>query len=199
MNTGIYSIVNIVNHMNYVGSAIDLRERWKKHIKELNSNTHGSSKLQNAWNKYGEKNFTFMVREFVKDKSKLIEREQWWMDFLKSNNRELGYNIRLIAESCLGIKHSEETKQRMSLAKKGKTWSEDYKKKMSEVKKGLVKSPEWQAKITASLIARRDKNMWPHEKGSKCKCEECKLKKKLQHIERCKPLPYIMVDNNAHR
>lgn len=59
----IYRITNIQTQKSYVGITEDFERRRKKHIKELNSNTHHSPKLQNAWNYWGENNFEWTVRE----------------------------------------------------------------------------------------------------------------------------------------
>lgn len=59
----IYRIVNLTTQKCYVGITEDFDRRKKLHIKELNSNTHHSSKLQNAWNYYGSEDFEWIVRE----------------------------------------------------------------------------------------------------------------------------------------
>lgn len=59
----IYRITNIITNQCYVGITEDFSRRKKKHIKELNSNTHHSPKLQNAWNYYGSDKFEWSVRE----------------------------------------------------------------------------------------------------------------------------------------
>ena len=59
----IYRITNIQTQKSYVGITEDFEQIRKKHIKELNSNTHHSPKLQNAWNYWGENNFEWTVRE----------------------------------------------------------------------------------------------------------------------------------------
>lgn len=59
----IYRITNIQTQKTYVGITEDFERRKRKHIKELNSNTHHSPKLQNAWNYWGENNFEWTVRE----------------------------------------------------------------------------------------------------------------------------------------
>lgn len=48
----VYKIYNKINGKFYIGSSIDLGERWKSHIDELNRNVHDNFHLQNAWNKY---------------------------------------------------------------------------------------------------------------------------------------------------
>jgi len=85
--------------------------------------------------------FIFDILEFC-GKDKLIEREQFWIDNYKARGEVL-YNIRLIAQSCLGVKRSEETKWKISEAKKGKSpswakgkkFSEEHRQKISEAKK----------------------------------------------------------------
>lgn len=59
----IYSIINEVNGKRYVGMTIDISRRLRKHKTELKNNTHHSFKLQNAWNLYGEENFSYSFRE----------------------------------------------------------------------------------------------------------------------------------------
>jgi len=109
MTRGIYIIINKVNGKFYIGSACSLNGRWAVHRSKLNNRTHPNSHLQNSWNKYGEENFKFRVLEPVKDVNNLLEREQFWMDLLKPE-----YNILPTAGSPLGVKRSEESKQKFS-------------------------------------------------------------------------------------
>jgi group I intron endonuclease len=131
--TGIYLIVNKVNNKVYVGKAINLKDRWRVHKWNLERNKHVNNYLQNAWNKYGEPNFQFEILEEC-EKEKLIEREQYWMDFYSSFESDNGYNIKKIFE---GVEyHSEETKKKISENNscfwKGKHHSEETKRKMKK-------------------------------------------------------------------
>lgn len=58
---GIYAITNLVNNKKYIGQAVDIEDRWKDHIRDLNNNKHHNPPLQNAWNKYGMDNFSFSI------------------------------------------------------------------------------------------------------------------------------------------
>ena len=110
----IYRIRNTVNGAFYIGSAVCVKNRMAKHFSDLRKGKHGNSKMQNSFNKYGAEAFVFEVLEPVIAKTLLIEREQFYMDHLKPT-----LNIRTIAESCLGMKASEETKRKMSEARRG--------------------------------------------------------------------------------
>lgn len=59
----IYHIINKINNKRYVGQTINFQNRKATHLRNLKSNQHHSSKLQRAWNKYGEDNFKFLVKE----------------------------------------------------------------------------------------------------------------------------------------
>jgi len=89
---GIYKIENVVNGKVYVGSSIRIDIRYIHHKSELKNETHSNNYLQNSWKKHGEKNFLFGVLEECSKKD-LIEREQFWMDKLKSLNNKFGYNL----------------------------------------------------------------------------------------------------------
>ena len=96
---------------------IGFRHRWNRHLSKLRSNKHFSKKLQNAYNKYGEEFLYFEILE-VCEPELCLDREQIYID--KYNACYLGYNSRPKASSQLGFKHSEESKQNQSFAKKEK-------------------------------------------------------------------------------
>lgn len=146
--SGIYCIVNKVNFKVYVGSAVDLERRKYDHVKDLRKNRHYNSKLQNAWNKYGEDNFVFDVLEFVEDKTKLLDTEQFWIDF--SSCVSIGYNINPTAYSRLGAVLSTETKKKIGDSSRGRFVSEDTRKKISNRHKGREDSEETRKKKSIS-------------------------------------------------
>lgn len=147
-NSGVYQIRNLLNGKIYVGSTYNLTKREYKHFYDLDNNIHSNKHLQYAFNKYKEESFVFEVLEYIgkvknadKFRECLIDREQYWIDILDVCNLDKGYNINKNAYSCLGVKRSEETKQKMSEIKKGKHIGENnpmYGKKHTEKTKYLI-------------------------------------------------------------
>lgn len=131
MNTGIYMITNIINKKIYIGSACDIKKRWKKHKQHLRNNKHHNIHLQKAWIKYGEKAFKFEILQNVSYAEHLISCEQKYLDYFKSYDKNKGYNIRIIADSNLGIKTRKETREKLSLLAKNRKMSEETKNKIS--------------------------------------------------------------------
>lgn len=130
MKSAIYMIFNVVNEKFYIGSAVNLDKRLASHLWHLTNNSHYNRYLQRAWDKYGFDNFQFYRLELC-DKEKLIEREQHYIDLLKPK-----YNLSPTAGSCLGVKHTEETKLKMSEWQVGRKMSDEAKQKMSKAAKG---------------------------------------------------------------
>lgn len=139
---GIYQIKNIVNGHIYIGSTIDFKKRWKAHKQELRTGSHHSIHLQRAWNMYGENAFEFSVLCEVDDTSSLLDVEQAYLDECAPE-----YNICSKAGSPLGVKHTDETKRKLSEAHKGKQMSEEARAKLSELNKGKHLSEEHKRKI----------------------------------------------------
>lgn len=127
----VYMIKNKTNGKVYIGSAVNPQERRRQHINDLKKKRHHSVHLQRAWDRYGEDNFEFKIIETVADKNNLIEREQFFMDYYLSYNKNKGYNLQPKANNSLGYKHTNESKRNMSIAHIGKILSDDTKRKIS--------------------------------------------------------------------
>ena len=107
--SGIYEIRNVLNNKVYIGSSVDIPERWNEHKRELSKNNHHSILLQRAWNKYGEENFKFNILEKYSE-NELLNREQYYLDLHMTYDRNKGYNIAKYASAPMkGRKHSKET------------------------------------------------------------------------------------------
>lgn len=127
---GVYKIVNIVNNKVYIGSSVNIKYRLNTHKRLLRQNKHFNYHLQSSYNKHGESSFLFVQLE-ITTKEQMIEREQYWIDFLKVTDPKIGYNKRLIATTNLGIKLSEETRKKLSISHLGHKRSKEAQLKIS--------------------------------------------------------------------
>ncbi len=115
--SGVYLLTNTVNGKIYIGSSHNVGERWYKHFEYPKSNS--CTKLRRAIEKYGKEAFTAVVlEETTTDRDALLQREQHYLDVMLPFGN-VGYNIRKVAGSNLGVHHSDETKQRWSEMKRG--------------------------------------------------------------------------------
>lgn len=89
-NSGIYLIINQTNGKGYVGQSVNIKKRWSVHKTQLNHQKHVNTYLQNAWNKYGEEKFNFLILEKC-DKDALNDAEIFWIKHL--NTYKNGYNM----------------------------------------------------------------------------------------------------------
>jgi group I intron endonuclease len=96
--SGVYEIRCLANGKFYIGSAVNLRDRWQNHQYNLRRGNHHNILLQTAWNKYGEQTFVFSVLQFV-ERELLLQAEQRWIDKTRCTNRKIGFNLYPIAGS----------------------------------------------------------------------------------------------------
>lgn len=106
-NCGIYVIKNNVNNNIYIGSSINLKQRFSQHKSTLRHNTHKNRHLQNAWNKYGEENFECIIIEHISNIKEVLIRENRYIRLYKPNYN----NIQVNSEEKFF--HSEETKKKI--------------------------------------------------------------------------------------
>jgi len=124
---GVYQLVNLTNQKSYIGSSVNLKRRIKEYLNPLYIHRNlkkGNSIIMNAILKYGYTNFEIKILEtitFDTNKSKsdrksiILAREQYYLDLIIPE-----YNINKFAGSNQGRVYSEEIRNKMSLAKKGK-------------------------------------------------------------------------------
>ncbi len=168
----------------YIGSTTRSFEyRWNAHKTVFRKGTHQNRILQGMWTKYGPYSFKFHILEECTDRDAVIPTEQKWLDEHKAMTGVLVCNIGDVVDAVWrGKKLSEEHKQKLSAAKRGKPHyhspetlkkmvesrkkrgtnrhSESARKKMSESHTGKVLAPEHAAKIRAILSRARTEQQY---------------------------------------
>lgn len=165
----VYCIKNKINGKEYVGlTTRSLEKRWKQHIQE--SKKEGSwewnTPLGNAIKKYGEDSFEVFVLEKCETQEDLKLKEKYFIEQRKSLAVFGGYNLTKGGDGRLGCKHSEETKKKIGLGNKGKTYSKESIERMKQAAKirsvgklspmqGKKHTEEAKLKIISHLIGRK--------------------------------------------
>jgi group I intron endonuclease len=139
----LYVITNLVNGKQYVGIAVGFGRRCREHI-----SGHGSKIVYQAIQKYGIDNLRFEA---------WYEGDEQWIRTMERRAilaldamAPSGYNLTFGGEGSLGWRASEETRRKMSEARKGKKLgphSEETRQKISEAHKGKKCSPEEAARL----------------------------------------------------
>ena len=117
----LYRITNQVNQKVYIGqtSKFPYSQRWAQHC--YNARQQIQHPLYNSINKYTTDNFRFEIIAVCKTQEDCDYTEEQLIIQYDSRNRDKGYNIAKGGEhSMLGLKHSKESKLKMSLSKIGK-------------------------------------------------------------------------------
>jgi group I intron endonuclease len=106
----VYKTTNLINGKIYIGQD-----------SKNNPNYIGSGKIiKLAIKKYGKNNFIKEILEHCNTKEILDNKEKYWIQKYNSTEKSIGYNITKGGEGCLGLKHSEETKEYMKKINIGK-------------------------------------------------------------------------------
>jgi len=188
MQSGIYKITNIVNGKFYIGSATNLVKRRRSHLSSLKYGRHKNEKLQRSYDKHGKDSFKFETVLYCNAKN-LIMYEQIVIDGFDPVTN--GYNIKPVAGSTTGYKHSDEAKAKMKAAWVGRvlpTPSEDRGRKISESKTGKKRKPfteEAKRNMSLSKIGNKNRLGIPHTEETKAKMKAIREMKKLEKQNEC--------------
>ena len=131
MNYKVYVHISPNGKRYYGITKQEIEKRWRNG-KGYSNNNH----FTNAINYYDWDNFEHIViaRGLTEEEAKWLEVEL--IRELDTTNGEYGYNITKGGEGTNGLKHSEETRKKLSEINKGKSLSEEHKKNISKAKKG---------------------------------------------------------------
>lgn len=127
---GIYRITNLVSGHFYIGSSVDIISRFGNHRHTLRKNNHNNPKLQNAWNKYGEQNFSFDIIELCNPKL-LYKIEQKYLNNIKTSS--MSYNLVFIVGGFPDSSGSKNPRW-INVSKKQKNVIKNYWKKFNTTK-----------------------------------------------------------------
>ncbi len=155
----IYKITNIINGKVYIGlTTVGLEKRWKRHLKSSGSK-RACTPMFRALRKYGKKAFTMEAIDTASSIEELNKKEISWISFYDSTNPNVGYNITKGGGGCLGVPLSKEAKMRIAICSASRVHSEESKEKQSlaklgtrRTKKGLEAYREVQAKLTKEQV-----------------------------------------------
>ncbi len=173
MASGIYKITNLINRKMYIGSAVNINNRFAGHLCKLRKKSHANKHLQFAYNKYGEEALKFEVIEIVKNKVNLIEREQYWIDYFDTFN--YGYNQLSKAGSSLGKIVSEKTKEKLRIVMLGNNHalgrkaSNEEKAARSAFLKQRFNNPEFKKKLSERMKGNTNTLGYKHSEETKLK------------------------------
>lgn len=143
MTIGIYCIRHGRTGRRYIGKSVNVEARLSTHKYHLTRSPRDPRKtnrhLWNAVRKYGWGEFeTWTIEAFDETNEALIaERELYWMDALRTCDRQFGFNIRRDSQTSMVV--HEETRRLISAQTKGEAnpnfgnfWSDDQRENMRQ-------------------------------------------------------------------
>jgi group I intron endonuclease len=168
----IYVIRNLVNGKVYVGQSVAFHRRRKDHLRTMRGAKHCNVHLSRAAQAYGWESFAFDVLEVVAEGVPLGAREFHWIQTLRANDPQYGYNIMSpdpsgdghdvpqevrdkISAANRGRVLSEETRRRMSASRTGRKIPREVVQKVADAQRGKLVSAETRAKLSAALKGRK--------------------------------------------
>lgn len=169
MKGGIYKIINVFNNKFYVGSAVNFKRRKRVHWWRLRRGDHSNKHLQAAWNKYGEKAFTFVIVEECPEGADILAIENVWLK--EHVGKDYCYNSATDATApTLGwygeknpmwgktFSHTPEALIKIRQASTGRKHTADTKQRIKNYLIGKPRPAEVRAKIAAGVSGERNPN-----------------------------------------
>lgn len=182
MKTGvIYKHTNKINQKSYIGQTINIPQyRWN----------HGegykdSPLFYNAIQKYGWDNFTHEIIESGIPVNNLNEREIYWINFYKTNDRRYGYNLTTGGTGKLTEEQLEKRKEKLQ------EWREKHpdiaQKSVESMQQYWIGHPEEKRKVLqkATQASTEYWNIHPEQKKQVMKKMQDSAKQKNMKPVKC--------------
>jgi group I intron endonuclease len=131
---GIYQITSLIDNKIYIGSSVNIKQRWKRHLSQLRNSKHSNILLQRIYDKYGETNLQFSIL-LQCDKECIREKEQYFLD---ANPNSLNINKHASGGDIISNHpYREEIRQRQINETRKAALKEDLRQKRRENGKRL--------------------------------------------------------------
>ena len=137
----------------YVGLTSHCDDVEEKRFGHNGSKYKKQALMYRAILKYGWDNIDHEIIAKYISRESAINIEKDLIALYRSNEPEHGYNISPGGES--GSYHSEESRKKMSVARKGKKKSEEHRRKIGEAHRGMKRSEETRKKISEKAKGRK--------------------------------------------
>ena len=195
----IYMITNNLNNKKYIGQTIrGFFERYNEYKSDLNNKSKSNNiYLYNSFVKYGFENFKFEIIDTAKSIDELNEKEIQYIKKYNTTNREFGYNLH---EGGRNSPLSMETREKMSINRKGKPKDENWIKKAispagsEEAKKyGKPKTEE-----EKKYLSENSPKYWQGKKRDEETVKKMSQSKKLAGIKPPNTKKMVMIDSDGN-
>ena len=150
----IYKATNIINNKSYIGQTTrSLEKRMEAHIYSSKS---GKTPFMKSMRKYGPENYKWTILCRCSSKEMLNTMEYFYITHYKTHIDDGGYNLTWGGEGTVGHKHTDESKEKMCLAKVGKNTNTPESRRInSEKHLGIVRSEETRKKMSDAQIGKK--------------------------------------------
>lgn len=141
-------ITNSINSNAYIGITNNPKNRWAQHKNPEKAYKH--LHMYRSMDKYGNENFYMNILEEHDTEESVKQAEIDVIKMFKDTGVSL-FNVSAGGDGCIGYKHSEEAKKKISARFKGQPKSPEHIKKMSDSRSG-DKHPNFGKKLSQSTI-----------------------------------------------
>ena len=168
----VYLIQNKINRKVYIGQTTKSLHHRREHIASAKSR-RSKRYLQNAIVKHGAENFEVQHLANASTKDELDNLEKVFIVLFRSKDKKYGYNLTGGGDGVLGFQPSNETRKKMSLARKAYRQSPETIAKAAAARCGQKRSEEIRIKFRLA-----QKNRPPISEETREKMRIAKLGKK---------------------
>lgn len=120
----------------YIGSCKNFNKRIWVHLSDFRIKKHSNKEMQDLFNNFGIEKLRLEIIEENIEGSKLLERESYYIGIYKNST-----NLCRFGKSHLGIKQTEEVKEKIRKSLLGRKYSPERRNNMSIHRKGVKPKP----------------------------------------------------------